>query len=88
MFFSEFQDLLDETVIGDLLDITNLYAFEAKINHSPALIMNVTPIGAARENLINMIYDERISLDNNRDSIIKLCDDYANCSYKIEVTED
>lgn len=88
MFFSEFQDLLDETVIGDLLDITNLYAFEAKINHSPALIMNVTPIGAARENLINMIYDERISLDNNRDSIIKLCDDYANCSYKIEDTEE
>lgn len=88
MFFSEFQDLLDETVIGDLLDITNLYAFEAKINHSPALIMNITPIGAARENLINMIYDERISLDNNRDSIIKLCDDYANCSYKIEDTEE
>lgn len=88
LFFKEFQDLLDETVIGNLLDITNLYAFEAKINHSPALIMNVTPIGAARENLINMIYDERISLDNNRDSIIKLCDDYANCSYKIEDTEE
>ena len=45
--------------------------------------MNVTPIGAARENLINMICEERISLHNNRDSIIKLCDDYANCSYKI-----
>ena len=88
MFFSEFQELLDETVIEDLLDITNLYAFEAKINHSPALIMNVTPIGAARENLINMIYDERISLDNNRDSIIKLCGDYANCSYKTEDTEE
>lgn len=88
MFFGEFQDLLDETVIGDLLDITNLYAFEAKINHSPALIMNVTPIGAARENLINMIYEERINLDNNRDSIIKLCDDYANCYYKTEDSEE
>lgn len=41
MFFKEFQELLGETVIEELLDITNLYAFEAKINHSPALIMNV-----------------------------------------------
>ncbi len=47
--FKEFQELLDETVVEELLDITNLYAFEAKINHSPALIMNVTPIGAARK---------------------------------------
>ena len=76
MFFKEFQELLGETVIEELLDITNLYAFEAKINHSPALIMNVTPIGAARENLIGMVFEERISLDKNRTSIIKLCDDF------------
>lgn len=88
LFFEEFQELLDETVVQDLLDITNLYAFEAKINQSPVLIMNVTPIGAARENLINMIYEERISLDNNRTSIIKLCGDYANHSYKIMETEE
>lgn len=88
MFFKEFQGLLDETVIEELLDITNLYAFEAKINHSPALIMNVTSIGAARENLIGMVYEERISLDKNRASIIKLCDDYANCSYKTTDTEE
>ena len=55
LFFKEFQELLDETVVEELLDITNLYAFEAKINHSPALIMNVTPIGAARKNLIGMV---------------------------------
>lgn len=88
MFFKEFQELLDETVVEELLDITNLYAFEAKINHSPALIMNVTPIGAARENLIGMVFEERISLDKNRASIIKLCDDYANCSYKTTDIEE
>ena len=88
MFFKEFQELLDETVIEELLDITNLYAFEAKINHSPELIMNVTPIGAARDNLIGMVFEERISLDNNRSSIIKLCDDYANCSYKTTDIEE
>lgn len=58
LFFKEFQELLDETVVEELLDITNLYAFEAKINHSPALIMNVTPIGAARENLIGRTADQ------------------------------
>lgn len=88
MFFKEFQELLGETVIEELLDITNLYAFEAKINHSPALIMNVTPIGAARENLIGMVFEGRISLDKNRTSIIKLCDDYANCFYKTADTEE
>ena len=72
----------------ELLEITKLYAFEAKINHSPALIMNVTPIGAARENLIGMVFEERISLDKNRTSIIKLCDDYANCFYKTADTEE
>lgn len=88
MFFKEFQELLGETVLEELLDITNLYAFEAKINHLPALIMNVTPIGAARENLIGMVFEERISLDKNRTSIIKLCDDYANCFYKTADTEE
>ena len=72
MFFKEFQELLGETVIEELLGITNLYAFEAKINHSPVLIMNVTPIGAARDNLIGMVFEEHISLDKNRASIIKV----------------
>ena len=88
MFFKEFQELLGETVIEELLDVTNLYAFEAKINHSPVLIMNVTPIGAARDNLIGMVFEEHISLDKNRASIIKLCDDYAICSYKTTDTEE
>lgn len=32
--------------------------------------------------------EEHISLDKNRASIIKLCDDYANCSYKTTDTEE
>lgn len=88
LFFEEFRELLDEKVIADLIDITNLYAFEAKINHSPILIMNVTPIGAAREYLIGIVFEERISLTDNRSSIIKLCDDYAKCSYRTTETEE
>lgn len=88
LFFTEFQELLDEKVIEDILDITNLYAFEAKINHSPVLIMSVTPIGAARENLIDMVFEECISLDKNKASIVKLCNDYASGSYKTADTEE
>lgn len=88
LFFEEFHELLDETVIGNLIDITNLYAFEAKINHSPALMMQVTPVGAAREYLINIVFDGKINLENNKDSIIKLCDDYANYSYKSMVIKE
>lgn len=88
LFFEEFRELLDVKVIADLIDITNLYAFEAKINQSPALIMNVTPIGAAREYLIGIVFEERISLEDNKSSIIKLCDDYSNCSYKTTETEE
>lgn len=88
LFFEEFRELLDVKVIADLIDITNLYAFEAKINQSPALIMNVTPIGAAREYLIGIVFEERTSLEDNKSSIIKLCDDYSNCSYKTTETEE
>lgn len=88
LFFEEFRELLDVKVIADLIDITNLYAFEAKINQSPALIMNVTPIGAAREYLIGIVFEERTSLEDNKSSIIKLCDDYSNCSYKTTETKE
>ena len=50
--------------------------------------MNVTPIGTAREYLIGIVFEGRISLEDNRDSIIKLCDDYANCSYKTMEAEE
>ena len=36
----------------------------------------------------SMVFEERISLDKNRTSIIKLCDDYANCFYKTADTEE
>ena len=88
LFFEEFRELLDEKVIAELIDITNLYAFEAKINHSPVLIMDVTPIGAAREYLIGIVFEERIRLKDNRDSIIKLCDDYTYYSYKTTEIEE
>lgn len=88
MFFEEFQELLDKVVIEELLNVTNLYAFEAKIVHTPALTINVKPIGAARENLICLASEELIGEEKYREELIKLCDDYANYQNRtIEVEE-
>ncbi len=35
-----------------------------------------------------MVFKGSINFDNNRASIIKLCDDYANYSYKTMDTEE
>ena len=87
LFFDEFSNVLNENLLVNLINITNLYAFEAKINHSP-LIMLVTPVGAARECLINVIYDKRINPEKHSSSIIKLCADYANSLNKSDAGKD
>ncbi len=78
LFFEEFHDLLDKGIIGDLINVTNLFAFEAKIVHTPVLSMEVIPIGAAREYLIRIASEKLKDDDSYRESLIKLCNDYAN----------
>ncbi len=85
LFFDEFYWLLNDVLLIELMDITNLYAFEAKISHDP-LFMEMAPIGAAREYLIKLASDGKIDLVHNREKVIKLCDDYSNSDNKtIEV---
>lgn len=82
LFFDEFKELLDKSVIAELLNVTNLYAFEAKITHTPVLSLDVKPIGAAREYLINIALDSIWKEETFRESLIKICEDYADYSYK------
>ena len=77
LFFDEFQNLLDEDVIYDLVCITNLYAFEARLSHTPALSLELYPIGTARENLLLSISQDMYSNEEYKLSLIKLCDDYS-----------
>ena len=58
--------------------MTNLFAFEVRIIHTPKLSMSVRPIGAARENLIKIASKELIVEERYKESLIKLCDDYSN----------
>ena len=78
LFFEESSELLSKNVIGELLNVTNLFAFEARIIHIPKLSMSIRPIGAARENLIKIASKELIVDERYKESLIKLCDDYSN----------
>lgn len=78
LFFEESSELLSKDVIGELLNVTNLFAFEARIIHTPKLSMSIRPIGAARENLIKIASKELIVDERYKESLIKLCDDYSN----------
>ncbi|MCD8016093.1 MAG: hypothetical protein LUG99_23655 [Lachnospiraceae bacterium] len=82
LFFDEFKELLDKPVIAELINVTNLYAFEAKITYTPVLSLDVKPIGAAREYLINIALDSVWKEEVYKESLIKMCEDYANYSYK------
>lgn len=87
LFFDEFQELLDKRVFKELLDVTNLHAFEARIAQVPVLSLDVKPIGAAREYLIDIALNSEWR-EEFRESLIKICSDYANCSYKLVEVEE
>ncbi len=81
-FFEEnFQDLVDEGYIDEIIRIANLYAFEAKIlkSDSVAVSLDVTPVGKARESLLLLLHrnwnDYQEVLD--RASVLRLCEDYT-----------
>ena len=70
-------------MIGELLNVTNLFAFEARVVHTPKLSMSVRPIGAARENLIKIASEELVGEEKYKESLIKLCDDYSNFENRV-----
>ena len=83
LFFEESSELLSKNVIGELLNVTNLFAFEARVVHTPKLSMSVRPIGAARENLIKIASEELVGEEKYKESLIKLCDDYSNFENRV-----
>lgn len=80
-FFEEQTDsVISSGRLQEFIDITNLYAFSPEVwgtDAAPGLLLH--PIGEGREALIKIIYDQNIytKSDINKDSIIKLCSDYA-----------
>lgn len=80
-FFEEqCNNILSEGCLNEFVNITNLYAFEAKIlyfNKMPFIYL--IPKGNGRSSLIKIIYDNNLFKNSNLDSnsIKKLCSDYS-----------
>lgn len=80
-FFEEqYNNILSEGRLNEFVNITNLYAFEAKVlyfNKMPLIYL--VPKGNGRSSLIKIIYDNNLFTNSNLDSnsIKKLCSDYS-----------
>ena len=81
-FFEEYQEVIIETgLLQEFIDVTNLYGFEAKSMYAGEItFMKLTPIGSGRLELIRIIqiFNNHKSGSLSRNSVIKICTDYAN----------
>lgn len=83
-FFEEqANSIITNNLLERFIDITNLYAFEAKVlflKVGPQLLLQ--PKGNGRAAIIKIIYENKLYEKNtvNTNSIIKLCSDYAKSS--------
>lgn len=80
-FFDEYTiSLIENNLLKEFIQITNLYAFDAKIyNQNDITYMILVPIGYARENIIMIIQENNLFQSGaiDKDDIIKLCSDYS-----------
>lgn len=91
-FFEEqSNNILAYGMLQAFIDITNLYAFSAKIiNSEAAPFFFLRSKGAGRAAIIKIIFNKELykDADIDIDSIIKLCSDYAkNEEYTIDVSK-
>ncbi|QEH67830.1 hypothetical protein [Cellulosilyticum sp. WCF-2] len=87
VFFEGYsEELISNNQLEMFIQITNLYAFEAKLllNSIGAINMVLKPIGRARESLIILLEKNNSYISNsvNRGDIIKLCSDYSKVSHR------
>lgn len=77
-FYDYYTKLLSSGFLLEFIRIINLYAFDAKpfVSASGYHFLQLIPTGKARECLIRLI-SENQSYDADRESVVKLCDDYS-----------
>lgn len=80
-FFKEYlSELRENCILQEFLDIINLYAFEVRLtNNGKEHDLALKPIGKARESMIQLVFAEKLFIDNavKSDSVVKMCSDYA-----------
>lgn len=82
LFFEENEiKILEKDILLEFIDVTNLYSYDAKIiNYEDFCDVQLIPVGAGRENIINIIEKNNIYCKNiiSKNKIVKLCLDYTN----------
>ena len=80
-FFAENEiEILEKNLLLEFIDVTNLYSYDVKIvNYDKNCNVQLVPVGAGRENLIDIIETNDIASKNiiNKNKIVKLCLDYT-----------
>ena len=80
-FFEEKEiEILEKNLLPEFIDVTNLYSYDAKIvNYDKSCNVQLVPVGAGRENLIDIIEKNDIASKNiiYKNKIVKLCLDYT-----------
>lgn len=77
-FFEENgNDFFENGLLPEIINITNVYAFEAKLANDDAALLN--PVGNGRPSLIKLISNNEYYKDYciDRKSVTKLCSDYV-----------
>lgn len=77
-FYDYYTKLLNSGLLLEFIRIINLYAFDAKpfVSASGYHFLQLIPTGKARESIIRLICENQ-SYDVDKESVIKLCDDYS-----------
>lgn len=77
-FYDYYTKLLNSGLLLEFIRIINLYAFDAKpfVSASGYHFLQLIPTGKARESIIRLICEKQ-SNDVDKESVIKLCDDYS-----------
>ena len=80
-FFEENEiEILEKNLLLEFINVTNLYSYDAKIvNYDKSCNVQLVPVGAGRENLIDIIEKNDMASKNiiNKNKIVKLCLDYT-----------
>ena len=86
-FFDDYsKDIIENGIISELINITNLFSFEAKVvflpSNEPYILLN--PLGKGRSCLIDLIFSNGLYKENilNQNNVLKLCTDFARQSNK------
>lgn len=91
LFFLDYgQSIVDNGLLNDFIDKTNLYGFEVNLYIKKENYTLLKPVGSGREFLIELLCESNLykSINAHTNSYLKLCTDYSLCrDRKTDITK-